>query len=98
MKRHEVMDLFWARYSEEVEGHWNEIDKNYQNTFPKITGKGAKVKVKLSDDAETFAYYYPDQAIWISSYGFKPSYFWDCISKEPLFNVTHWKYLKEPEN
>ncbi len=71
---------------------WNKIEDG----LPVIKSKGAKVKVRLSDQTELFAYFYPDKCQWIENYGKKPSYFWNCSTKEPLFNVTHWRTLKEP--
>lgn len=85
------MDLFYAHLTEEEPGPWNEIE----NGLPNIDSKGCKVIVKLSDMSETFAYFYPDKASWGAQYGIKPAFFWSCITREPLFNVTHWKKLKE---
>ena len=87
------MDLLHGNLNEEVEGPWNEIKYD----TPQIQRKAAKVKVKLSDDSEKFAYYYDDKCSWISIYGQKTSYFWCCATKEPLYNVSYWKYLKEKE-
>jgi hypothetical protein len=94
MKRHEVMDLFHGKETTPI-GEWTKFDENYNSTLP--VGKSCKVKVKLSDETETFVYYYDDKCSWIVYYGQKPSYFWDCVTKEPLFNVTHWKMLENVE-
>lgn len=69
---------------------WNDIDKSLPET-----DLGIKVKVKLNDNRECFAFFYPDKMSWIAFYGEKPAYFWNSKTKEPLFNVTHWKYLKQ---
>jgi hypothetical protein len=91
-KRHEVMDMFNKNINEEI-GEWEDINEK----MPKCKGRGCKVKVKLSTLTETFAYYYVDMKEWIAKYGKKPCYFWDCHTKEPLFNVTHWKILNPKE-
>jgi len=56
-----------------------------------------KVKVKQENGAERYAYFYRDFGGFIQHYIKKSSYFWDCKTREPLFNVTHFKYLKEKE-
>lgn len=83
------MDLYHSKETEPVDGPWHEVDKE----LPSFTS--CKVKVKTSDDNEVFAYFYMDGAAHL----FHPSCkFWDCISKEPINNVTHWKYLKEVDH
>lgn len=86
MKRHMVMDLFHGNKTEVVDGPWNCVE----NRLPDILS--CKVKVKLNNESELMAYFYADKAQWLST---TPSFFWRCSDKEPLFNVTHWKYLKE---
>ncbi len=72
------MDLFHG-YKTQEDGPWIEIkDKHYPD-------KRTKVKVKLANDNETFAYYYDDLS----------THFWECTTRDPLSNVTHWKALKE---
>ncbi len=97
MKRHQVMDLFHCNQTEPI-GEWNKIDYEYLSNLPQPESRGCKVKVKLSDLSETFAYFYKDKCQWIESYGGKPSYFWECSSKEPLNDVIEWKKLKEVES
>jgi hypothetical protein len=70
---------------------WNDIEDG----LPEIKGLGAKVKVRLSDKSEVFAFFYPDKMQWISFYGEKACYFWHSKTRLPLFNVTHWKSLIE---
>lgn len=89
MKRHQVMDLFWGNQAEEI-GKW----KNVAEELPKPPRIGCKIKVRLSDGRETYAYFYKDKCRWIETHGQKPAYFWECRSKEPLFNVVEWKELK----
>ena len=84
------MNILFADQIEPIDQLWKEVEN-----LPKCERIGCKVKVKLNDLTEKFAYFYPDMMIWISDYGKQPSYFWDCQTKEPLFNVTHWNYLKK---
>jgi len=90
MKRHQVMDLFHGSRNEPIEGPWNEFDKNHPQ------GRSEKVRVKLSDDSELSAYYYADKAQGLAQHiqACNPAYFWNCNTKEPLYNVIAWKYLK----
>ena len=97
MKRHQVMDLFCGNLTEEF-GEWIQLDLDKIHTHPQISSKGCKVKIKSANGEEKFAYYYPDKAIGFSKYGITPSYFWDCKTKDQLFNVTHWKNLKEKQD
>ncbi len=90
MKRHQVMDLFWGSSSEEI-GEWNHI----KDSLPQPKSNGMKVKVKLDDGTQKYAYFYKDKALWIEKYGMKPSYFWDCRTKDPIFNVEEWKEIKK---
>ena len=85
------MDLVYGNRTEEVEGPWNDIE----NALPISENKGEKVKVKLKNGDELFAYFYEDKCQWIQNSGGTPCYFWDCQTKEPLFYVEKWKYLKE---
>jgi hypothetical protein len=94
MKRHQVMDLYHANETEEF-GEWHELDYNYKNTHPQPSGRGCKVKVKTSHN-EYFAYYYEDKCQWLEDFRCKPCYFWNCKTKEPIENVTHWKEVREP--
>ncbi len=96
MKRHQVMDLFSSHLTEEVDGPWNEITDR-SSSLPQTDRKGLKVKVKLDDGTETFAYFYKDKAEWIAAHGIKPSYFWHSKTHESLLNVTHWKNLKDDQ-
>jgi len=93
MKRHQVMDLWYGNLTNEVEGPWN----NTEEGLPKKVFKGCKVKVKLSNGNETFAYFYEDKMISFSKFGIKPASFWECRSKEPLENVVQWKYLEDSD-
>lgn len=86
MKRFQVMDLFHGDETEEDEGPWKDV--KHEN--PKMTSKGIKVKVKLTDNSEEFAYYFSDCSPLLN--GFK---WWGCHSHDPLTNVTHFKYLKK---
>jgi hypothetical protein len=90
MKRHQVMDLFWCNVTQVVDGDWNKVE----NGLPICKSKGCKVWVKLEDNSECFAYFYDDMASFVRNSGIKPSYFWDCRSKEPLYNVKEWKALQ----
>ncbi len=88
MKRHEVMDLFHGDKNTVVDEPWNDVKEG----LPSVASN--KVKVKLADESETDAYYYSDYASWLSKFNLPTSYFWACISREPLMNVTHWKHMK----
>lgn len=83
MKRNQVMDLYHGHRAEEI-GDWQDIEKG----LPKHDGKGNKVKVKLSNGDEFFAYFYPD-------INFCKFHFWHSVFHEPIKNVKHFKYLKE---
>ena len=88
MKRHLVMDLFHGKKTED-DGDWipfinpNQLEKNKD-----------KVKVKLSNGIECFAYFYRDKSPIL---GYAAESFWECSTRAPLTNVTHFKYLKEKE-
>jgi len=91
MKRHQVMNLF----------HWKKIEEHGE-WIPFINPNQLhedrdKVKVKQENGDEKYAYFYRDFVGFIQNYIKKSSYFWDCQTQEPLFNVTHFKYLKEKE-
>jgi len=86
MKRHLVMDLHHGNQIKEV-GDWKSVD-----TLPNI--KSCKVKVKMNDDSETFAYFYLDAAVWVQKYGIKSCHFWDCKTKEQIFDVKEWKMVE----
>ena len=88
MKRNSIMDVFHRNRIAEM-GEWFNFPEN------KPRSDSDKVKVRLSDENEIYAYYYADKAQWIAKYGYKPSYFWDSKTHEPLLNVTSWKYLEE---
>ncbi len=83
MKRHQVMDLWHGNYTEPV-GEWIKVEDNLPNPI----SRGCKVRVKLIDQSETFAYYYQDMT----------GVFFDCRTKEPLDNVIEWKKLTEVSN
>lgn len=68
-------------------GDWNDVTEKLPEK------KATIVWVKLTDQSERYAFYYQDKMRWIEYYGQTPSYFWDYNSKQPLFNVTHWKGL-----
>ncbi len=91
MKRHLVMDLYHCNQTEEI-GEWKPIEKG----LPETKEKGIKVKVKLTNGMELFAYFYPDKCHWIATYGQEPCHFWSCITHEPMFDVMEWKSLKAP--
>ncbi len=91
MKRHLVMDLIHGKKTEE-DGDWIPFINANQ-----LHNARDKVKVKLSNGNNVFAYFYRDKGGFINDYTQDTSYFWDCQTKEPLFNVTHFKYLKEKE-
>lgn len=84
------MDLFHGTRNEPVEGPWNKI----QDCLP--ANQTDKVRVKLNDDIEMNAYFYADRASGLAQHiqQCKPSYFWNSNTKEPLYNVIAWKYLK----
>ena len=88
MKRCEVSDLFFGDMKEPLNGIWHEFSN------PDALIAHRKVKVK-TPNKETFAYFYPDKAAWIVKFGQKTSYFWDCSTREPLHDVTHWMELKK---
>jgi hypothetical protein len=89
MKRHEVMDLFHGHMIEEVDGPWISVEKSLPDC------KHTKVKAKLNNGDEVYAYFYADKAIKFNIFGIIPCHFWHCMSRDQLFNVTDWKYLKE---
>ena len=80
------MDLYHGQ-DNEIIGEWESVKK-----LPDISC--CKLKVKLTDDSEIFTYFYSDKAIWVQKYGIKPSYFWECKSKEPIYNVKEWKMMR----
>ncbi len=86
LKRHLVMDLYHGNQTEPVEGSWNEANK----VLPDC--KSCKVKVKNADGNELFAYFYQDGA---AKFYNPPCKFWDCSSKQPLNNISHWKALRD---
>jgi hypothetical protein len=81
------MNLFHGHQTEELEGDWNSFDR-----LPEF--KSGKVKAKLSDDSEVFAYFYQDQCQFAKSMYKELSHFWDCVNHDPIHNVKAWKYLK----
>lgn len=88
MKRHTVMDLFHGHQTEEVDSDWSDVTQNLPEK------RACKVIVKTSDGAVTFAYFYEDKCNF-SPYVRHTSHFWQCVTKEELRNVTHWKALKD---
>ena len=88
MKRHQVMDLFYAKITEE-DGCWHKVEDGLPDC------KSTKVKVRLSNGDETYAYYYDDKAIKFEKYRITPCHFWHASSHDALLNVTDWKKLKE---
>lgn len=88
MKRHLVMDLYFGDQIEEAHEEWREGNPNIDK---------CKVKVKLSEGGECFAYFYSDMASFCAKIGIKPSYYWHSNTHEPLYDVTHYKILKKVE-
>ncbi len=86
MKRSQVMGLFHANQTEET-GEWIDI-----KTLP--NSQSDKVKLKLKDLSECFAYYYRDPP------SFAPSnaHFW-LVNKNNEYvlneDIIAWKLLKE---
>lgn len=68
---------------------WKHFEDNPPSSFSGI------YQVKLDDDSIKKAYFYQDRIQWIAFYGQKPSYWWDYRTKEPLFNVTHWRIFSK---
>jgi len=84
MKRHQVMDLFFGDMTETIDEEWK--------TGIPDTDR-CKVKVKLSNGNEKFAYFYADKARINAMIG-ESAHFWHSQTHEPLYNVTHYKMLK----
>lgn len=61
------------------------VDGPWNDISHKLPKSSCKVMVKQSDHSEYLAYFYPDIS----------PHFWDCIRKEPFYNVTHFKHLKK---
>lgn len=57
--------------------------------------KDWKYKVKTDQDEELYCYFYLDSISWIAFYGLKTCHWWNCRTKEAVYNVTHWKGLKD---
>ncbi len=55
-----------------------------------------KLRVQLSNGEETNAYFYLDKCAWARLL-YKPSYFWDVNTKEPLYDVIAWKLMMTEE-
>ncbi len=54
-------------------------------------GMAGKYTVRLENGDEKKAYYYSDAMAWITWYGHKSCYWWDCSrNNDPLHDVTHW--------
>lgn len=81
------MDIFYGNLWNAVEGDWNSIEK-----LPNIIR--CKLKVKLSDYSEVFAYFYEDKAPIM---GEATHHFWNCSTKDyiPIESISHWKHLKD---
>lgn len=91
MKRHLVMDLIYGKKREDDSDWIPFINPN------QLHDDRDKVKVKLANGNDVMAYFYRDKGGFINDYTKDTSHFWDCQTEEPLFNVTHFKYLKEKE-
>lgn len=87
----EVSDLFFGDYTEVVEGPWNDFDEKYPY---KSAPTQCKVRVRLDNGDERDAYFFADRAAW-AKYTYKPSYFWDVKTREPLHNVAYWKLMTD---
>jgi hypothetical protein len=81
-RRHRVMDLYCSDVNQET-GEWKKIQDNLPISSDV---SGVKVKVRLKNMTEMFAYFYTD---------LYPPTFWDCAKKEPLYDVVEWINLKE---
>ncbi len=90
MKRHLVMDLFHGYQNEVVEGDWNKISEK----DPEFKSESGKVRVKLHNGNETFAYYYKDKCMHAAK-SYKPTHFWNSNTHEPIYDVSEWIYLKD---
>lgn len=93
MKRQEIIRLLHGHLKEIVDGPWNDIKE-------KLPDKpSCKVKIRLIDGTETFAFFYRDQAriAGRSNHETEPTYFWHCRVDEwySLKDITHWIHLKE---
>jgi hypothetical protein len=79
MKRTLIMDLFHGNKTREI-GEWNNI-KNLPNEH-------CKVKLKLKDNTECFAYYYSD---------IPKAHFWHIPTQEYILDndIISWKHLEE---
>lgn len=86
MRRHLVMDLYHSQETEEI-GEWKNVDK-----LPDV--QSCKVKVKLDNGSETFAYFYNNACSWGHKYGIKVCYFWHSNTHEAITNVKEWKMVK----
>lgn len=82
------MDLFHGNEKTEI-GPWI----NVEDKLPEVDR--CKVRVKLQNLEEKFAYFFRDRCGW-NPY-VRHSYFWTCDSREPIFDVMEWKYLKKEE-
>lgn len=96
LKRHLYTLLHYHDYTQEV-GEWNVIG----DEKPKLDFTAIKLKVKLEDGEELYALYYEDRCQFLEFFtqhlGYESSYFWCCDSKQPLYNVIAWKFLKVPD-
>lgn len=95
MRRHQVMDLFHGNETNIDEGTWNEIQKGKPNH------KTCKVKLRLKNGDEVFAYFYKDGGLQGHLYSEKERpYFWHCQTKDyiPNHDITHWILAKEPKS
>jgi hypothetical protein len=82
-KRFQVMDLFHGKEESKVV-EWIATKDN-------VPDKIGIYKVKRNNGNECLAYFCPDQCIHlIKSSQLSPSYWWDKITKEPLYDVIEW--------
>jgi hypothetical protein len=94
-KRFEVYDIYYWDKSEVEDCDWKIFNPNKSSTFPKPDGKGCKVRIKMKNGDEGFAYFCKDKMIWASRNGI--AYFWTCDRfHSPIYDefVTHWKPIK----
>ncbi len=95
LKRHQIMDLFCEDTKEPIEMDW----VNLNEKTPECVGKGCKLLVKTLDNLEYYAYFYMDNCINFLKHfnDIKKPIFFAAHSHNIIHDVTHYKYLKEPD-
>lgn len=84
-KRFQVMDLFHKDKEVSEVKEWVDAEKKLPNVSSDL------FKVKLSTGEELLAYYFDDGIVNLCSYyKMKTSKWWNKLTREPLYNVTHW--------